>query len=84
MDMTVIYIRDCQIKKLKIECGLKEGNGFVKNLKCKNPEMLIGPIGQEHIKFIHRDFQEEEQVSKQTLVLEDGGFDQVISQCSMI
>lgn len=45
--MTVTHVHDCRIKKEKIERGLKEENGFVKNLQCKNHEMLIGPI--EHI-----------------------------------
>jgi len=82
--MTVTHVHHCRIKKEKIERGLKEENGFVKNLKCKNHKLLIGPIEQEHIKFIHGDFQEEEQVCKQTLFLEGRGLDQVISQCSMM
>lgn len=50
-----------------MEGRLKEENGFVKNCKCKSHEMLIGPIEQDHIMFIHGDFREEKLVCKQTV-----------------
>lgn len=39
--MTVTHVHDSVIKKEKTEGGLKEENGFVKNLKCKSHDMLI-------------------------------------------
>lgn len=42
--MTVTHVITVGSRRKKIEHGLKEENGFVENLKCKNHKLLIGPI----------------------------------------
>lgn len=66
----LIHVHDCLIKKQEIEHGLKEENGFVKNLKCISHEMLTGPIEEGHVVFYPWWFPKELSLHAESVFLE--------------